>query len=491
MKYTITLITGLIGLMGISHAQDLDSCKWNISHLHTPLSVEEEEEIAVGQTLYLSQAYLHHLENSKYQTIPTGIIHYVYVRPASRKERKTRKVEGSHREVVGIDGNIYVPKIPISQQHFFQVTAAFEGDYHPFWEDPDLIIPIGLTPVDIRPYANEVFHIQEKTDTYLVLAVEGKTLVFYIGFPPIPDVFDSEILRQALNEKQASADQLIGKEWLAYLSFPPIYRSAIAETAPSSLFMTEGVQTYQIFHTQAQKEGVTFWVDSQQKASLADSILTLYDKGCVQGFKNQYIDNVSSALESENIRLSHILKTSTQDEDWIQSPWVRRTLFKRFWQRMDTTYGIEYKNVLIPEVEDEYVHLSARVTEDGKAWLKSHFYSAKGLIHTRVVLFEKGRRDSLESQRISTKDPRNTRTYTRKWVIEEINFDDAADQVLLERIARNPEKPFYVRFTAGGSFFRDAPLPLIFKEQIRDAWMLSKILKYEQVSSEMNAKASE
>ena len=102
MKYTITLIIGLIGLMGIRQTQDLDSCKWNISHLHTPLSVEEEK-VAVGQTLYLSQAYLHNLESSKYQTIPTGIIHYVYVRPASRKERKTRKVEGSHREVVGID----------------------------------------------------------------------------------------------------------------------------------------------------------------------------------------------------------------------------------------------------------------------------------------------------------------------------------------------------------------------------------------------------
>ena len=91
MKYTITLIIGLIGLMGIRQ-----------THLHTPLSVEEEK-VAVGQTLYLSQAYLHNLESSKYQTIPTGIIHYVYVRPASRKERKTRKVEGSHREVVGID----------------------------------------------------------------------------------------------------------------------------------------------------------------------------------------------------------------------------------------------------------------------------------------------------------------------------------------------------------------------------------------------------
>ena len=178
-----TLIALCISLFAlISSAQDYAQCERDYSLLQQ--SVETlPEEILPGKELFLSQFYLESIESGYFKDTPSGMRHWTYIRPASRKELKDMTVNDNSSEKVGKDGNVYGLSITPPGVHFFRPTEVFEGNYSPSWNDPELDIPVGLMPVNVLQYNNRLFVVKEKHDDYVLVEVAGNMLVFYPGYP--------------------------------------------------------------------------------------------------------------------------------------------------------------------------------------------------------------------------------------------------------------------------------------------------------------------
>jgi hypothetical protein len=458
----------------LTHAQFIEDCRRPYDLLKEVVSLDMSH-LEPGKFVYLSQNYLDKLEEGAYKQAPSEIVIHAYVRPASKKELKSGKISGDKREFIGSDGNIYVPKVPSSYFHFFRKNKAFEGDYRPIWKDSEMTIPIGLEPVDVQPLASEKFEITQKHPDYLIFKAGNEELVYYVGYPKVNEVFDSEEILNHISQKQEIASEFIGHTW--YIRpFGPHYRGESEMTAPSDIFYTEPLVELTFDDVTAFQNRVKFGAgqDTIQIDSLSEFLIL--DKGCVLSQQQSYAEMLREDFDTENIRLRKTLKNDKPSE-WKEEPWVQQSLYRRFWISPNLRKDDTYSYVLLEQEEAEASYVFGEVDQYGNAWLKSHFASDEGLYHTRIIVKIRGVRDSLESERVSTRDERYVRTYLDSTIVEEIIFDSAKDQKILEKIAKNAHRKIFIRYKAGGKYYKDIELPELQKEQIRDSWMLAQIIK--------------
>ncbi len=464
----------LPGLAGIG--QSIDDCKLVYGELKEVVNMSADD-MQVGTYVYLSASYLRDLAQGKFKQVPSGLIYYDYVRPASKEELKTNTIEGSTREVIGRDHNVYVRSVPQAAFHFFQPNAAFEGTYKPHWEDPDQVIPLGLEPLDITPFADIPFYIRQRHDEYLLLESGSSLIVFYVGFPKLEDIFETGELYEKVQAKQRRAESLLGQPFYLREAATAPFRSGNQATAPSDLFGVQKLKSIVLSSAKAYDDQVCWELASIMEDSLIlsdTSSFELFTPGCIQDLQEAYRDGLLEDAAIENEIIDQALR---KDKEWRENPELAHILSRRFW--ID---GNGYYHYLLTPQEPREAFLGAQLHADGSIWLKSHFASPEGLYHTRAIVYIGNRRDSLVTERVSTTDTRHHRYYDGDWVVEEINFTKKNDLSIIKRLALQAHRPIRVRYKAGGMYYADSQLSEVYKQQIRDAWMLGELLSTQGIS---------
>lgn len=453
-------------------SQDWSDCIRDYSRLQSSI-VTTKEDIHVGATVYLSAAYLESYRQGEFGRVPSELIEHVYVRPASRQELRNRQVADSPYELVGADGNIYARRHAPGEAHFFRPNEAFAGDFAPHWEDPDMVLPLGLTMTDPSRYAGQPMRIHRREPAYLVLDVLGERVVFYPGHPEEEMVFETETHRTAMAEKQALAGALVGQTLLlrkkqqtfrsvnaAAISEPPIsFQVRTVETLPDRVVVSGQSSAFQTLVLNAESD----W--------------EILDPDCVSRHQIAYRQQIREAAQADEDRLNANMRARSFTS--ATREWLAATLHKRFELQQNLFGQPEYLHQFLPEEhQHQYSYLRAALEESGRISLVSHFASAKGLYHTRVIVYVG--QDSMISSRVPTLDERNRRAYLKGQVIEEVAFGAESDLRILETIARHCDEPIRVRFTAGGSYYQDTVLDPVYAAAIRDAWMYRRLLQDQQ-----------
>ena len=221
-----TMICGAgLGMMSPAWGQNFSACKGDYSLLQRE-QLSNFLELEVGEKVYLRQAYLQAVQDRVFDRLQSGTVHFSYLRPATRKELKEGEIKESTRERVGKDGNIYVAKESTPSSHLFRTNSSFEGDFYAKWNDPFLVLPLGLEPISPSEIVDQGMKLVEKNKQYLVFELRGHQLVFYVGYPEIEFIFQDEDSRQELADKEVLAQALIGKSFLVERSPNLRFRSS-------------------------------------------------------------------------------------------------------------------------------------------------------------------------------------------------------------------------------------------------------------------------
>ncbi|MDX2245404.1 MAG: hypothetical protein SF052_01405 [Bacteroidia bacterium] len=480
-KSTFLLSLLLMATAATAPAQEFPDCERDYSLLQESTQ-PSPNEIREGAEVYLSRTYLQAVEEGYFDRSPSGLQHWIYVRPASRKELKEPEIPEGVIEKIAKDGNVYTPSRTPSSVHFFQPNDNFEGDYTPDWKDPVMVLPLGLEPVNVLSLNNRLFTIQEKNKDYIRVAVSGKELVFYTGFPAHEDVFDTQRVLDQLSEKQnIAAAALLGKNFRVTHSPNLYYR-----TRPGGLnhsfdpsfemidFTVKDVITNRdevLLAYQKTNEVLYLVIDK-------DSDFKLFEMDCISLAQRERTVVNTLPAETVNFKLNELVKKENPADEILKNEGLTAGLYSRFKLQEDGLRGEgSYKYILHNlDEEDTAPCLWANLDEKGEVYLSSQYSSEKGLYHTRIELYI-GTREPIISSRIPTLDPRSMRYNKKGLIIEKIRFPLGGDQGIIQAIAQNYDQPIKVRFVAGGSYFQDVELSLVYKEEIRDVYLLSQLIK--------------
>lgn len=463
----------------LAPAQIVSDCLRDYSLLQQVIQTNSFD-IKAGDDLFLSKTYLQALEEGDYDRAPSGMKHWEYVRPASRKELKDGIVAENAEEKVGSDGNIYIVRTTPSSVHFFQPGDNFKGDFTPVWEDPVMRVPLGLIPVNVLGLSNRLFTLKEKNSDYLLIEVSGRNLVFYPGYPTTDEVFDTREVLEKISEKQNLAAALLGRSFRATHSPNLYYR-----TRPGGLNHSfDPSLEYLDFEVKdviaTRKEVLLAYPNGDEVLYLVideESDFTLSEMDCiVYAQRERAMVDVPDEEEIDR-QLSALILGDVTVEEMVAREGVVKGLRNRFTLKNDgRRSGGRYLHLTTQvDMESTDPCIFAELDEKGALCLTSRFSSKKGLYHTRIELYV-DEEEPVVSRRISTVDPYSSRHQTSGLVIEEIRFVKGADGGIIEAIARNTDRPMKIRFTAGGSYFKDIELDQEHKDAIRDAWLLALIM---------------
>ena len=455
--------------------QVTEDCRWEAGFWQEEIEAHLDE-VQEGDVFFLAEGYLAAVARGRYDDIPSGLLQYEYLRPASEQELRRRAVEDHPREEVAPDGNIYVAKPAPGRAHFFRRGATFQGEMVPRWEDPHLVIPLGLEAVDIRDFGGTAFTLMEKAADYLRLDAGGQELYFFRGFPRFGVVFLTRQVQHRLADRQRRADRLMGRRWLMLpeaelasrsgqgISLRPHY---LLKHAREVFIDSAKVTVDQLRLTTRVEEG--------------DPVMTVedgapwvfFDRDCLAQAE---LDRLTADLAAEatlNEQLDALATQMAQDSVAEAEPSVQASLESRF--RLDDQGN--YRYVFEPAYMPAHTpYLRAWLDETGSLSLQSHYAAPQGLYHTRLILYTPDG-DSLFTTRISTLDSRYVRTYRPEGIEEDIRFTEAEDLRLIEAIARYGDGPLRLRFTAGGDFFREITLSPLCRAQIRDTWLMYRLVE--------------
>lgn len=471
--YTLLLVFLTTELL---HAQHIGDCAFNYKALQKSVYLEPEH-VSSDKAVYLSANYIEKLKAGAYRAQNSGLIYYEYVRPASKKELKSQEIENPGREKIASDGKIYVPRTSSGQFHFFHPSKIFNGSFNPRWIEPNLVVPMGLKPFDVLPFADKKFWVVERKTDYILFEVEKQQVVYFIDYPRMEDVFETEEIRAQVAAKGEEAGRLIGRDWFIQEEELPQFRSEADLAAPQEIFYLDHLTELNFTSSKVSQFNTTLFSGEDSLTIDEGSQFKILDKKCVLGQQLSYAERLRENFETENIRLQEALKNQNPD-DWSKDPWVRQTLFKRFWLLPSKREKSSYQYVLLDkEGTFEQSYLYADTDIEGNLSLVSRFVSKEGLYHNRILLYRGYDRDSLESSRVSTRNRNSVRTYREGIIVEEIEFSDERDLALLKKIALNAQQRIRIRYKAGGKYYRDIVLDDFYKQQIRDVYMLAQILK--------------
>jgi hypothetical protein len=467
-KILLIFLSGGQWVMG----QQVADCELSYARLRASIEVDETQ-IRPGKQVQLSDLYLQRLSEGTYAQVQGELRYYEYVRPATKKEIRKGKVKGSAKEKMGRNGNIYVDVPLASDIHFFETTPAFNGDYTATWKRQEMILPVGVVPTDVGPLATQPIKVLAREPDYVLLESAGRQVVFYRGFPPLGEVFDTPEVQAQLVEKRREAERWLGRNVLIRqpheLVVPP-YGQAGAWVWAENQEQPQEIQSVIAVDRDVVVLGM---VDQRHTLRLSDtSQLRLFDADCVASRQEDYLDSLRRVFSRQEVQLEMFTQVSVNQ--WAENLDLKRHLAGRFgpqnWPDSNTTY----RYLLQPERSSQ-PHIYPRVDQKGRCWLVSYYLSEKGLYHTRLRVFVGN--DSMDTQRVSPVDRRNQRSYRGQQIIEEVVFDHPKDEAIIAAIAQAGDQPVRIRFIAGGDFYREVRLPALYRSAIRDAWMWAQTLR--------------
>ncbi|MEL7531322.1 MAG: hypothetical protein AAFN10_08450 [Bacteroidota bacterium] len=477
MIRTVLLALALYCLTFSSYAQDLQACRIDYSPVQQALK-PQAFQLEKGDHLTLSAQYLADVRAGHYTNKPSGMSHYVYLRPGSRKEIKESTVD--HRfERMSATGDIFGIQTTASSDHFFRPDENFEGNYDPTWQDPMMIVPLGLNPIDITAYAHQLFKVVDTRFNYLLLEVNGDYLVFYPGFPETYEVFNNLEMQVMLQERQTWAETYVGKRLfvrnsadLRYRLSPhgkdlqlPVSRSEL-EIYVNSYYLDR----HQVLFEYGMDEPLYLVLDEHAR-------FEVYDAQCLERrqeaiFAEQRKEDLVAHERFNNVMQVDFPVMALMEDEWLQERLVERFQLSDGRYHKSLTY--DYVGPAIQQM-DLAPAIKVKVLENGDLVMRSIYASKDGLYHTKVELRIGGK--TLISERVSTLDSRSSRRNVQGQTLEIIDYIPGGDQGILEEIARNVDQPIVIRYVAGGSFWQEVSLGEGYKKAIRDAWLFSHLLK--------------
>ena len=398
---------------------------------------------------------------------------------ASRKEVKTQLVQQTHVERVLADGNVYGLRVTPPDVHFFAAKKGFLGHYLPKWEDPYMVVPLGLSPIDIRKFKDASFRIKEKDPDYLLMEAAGIELIFFSGYPETNEVFDAGTVVDQLVEKKAMAESLIGKRFLVQRH--PTLQVRLDpkgnEQAPQTQLDEFEMQVKKVLVSHQEVllgfgESQLSWLVLDKKAEFP-----LYDVECLDREMAFRLTYRSEEDEAKSQQLNDLLKSEKVVEKLSQEKWIGEAMQKRFVQNHRLAReGKWFEYAWLPRGDLASSFLTVLVNPQGDLKLVSRFAAEKGLFHTKLEVYING--ETYKSTRISTLDKKHhIRDRKGPLFIETLHFPVGKNEALIEAIARHADQPITVRYQAGGSFYEDLPLDQAYKEGIRDAWIYAMLLR--------------
>ncbi|MFK7925586.1 MAG: hypothetical protein AB8H47_26780 [Bacteroidia bacterium] len=477
MIRTVLLALALYCLPLSHYAQDPNACRIDYKPVQQALK-PQSFQLEKGDHLTLSAQYLADVRAGHYDKKPSGMSHFVYLRPGSRKELKESTVD--HRfERMSPTGDIFGIQTTSASDHFFRPDENFEGGYDPSWKDPMMIVPLGLNPVDITAYAHQLFKVVEARFNYLLLEVEGDYLVFYPGFPETYEVFNNLEMQVMLQERQTWAESHVGKRLLVRNSADLRYRLSphgkdlqlpVNRTELEIYVNSYYLDRHQVLFEYGMDEPLYLVLDEHAR-------FEMYNAQCLERREEAIF-----AEQKQEDLVAHQRFNLVMDADFpvmalLEDEWLQERLVERF-QLSDGRY---YKSLTYEYVGpatqqmDLSPAIKVKVLENGDLLMRSIYASEDGLYHTKVELRIDGQ--TLISERVSTLDSRSTRRNVQGQTLEIIDYIPGGDQGILEAIARNVDQPIVIRYVAGGNFWQEVSLGDGYKKAIRDAWLFSHLIK--------------
>lgn len=436
-------------------------------------------ELTPDQELFLSDAYLEKHASGEFEKKPSETKYFEYLRPASKKEIKQGIENGGKFETLFGDGNVYGLNFLPPHFHFFSPRPGFEGSLAGKWEDPYLVLPIGLEPVLSKSLSGVKLRVLESNTDYVLMEAEGNSYVFYPGSPDLEEVFIPAEAVEQMEGRQAMLETFIGQRFflenhpsLRYRNHPEGEDLYLDEDNPGmEIAVTDVVASAHEVLLYCGKKNEVFVVLDEFSA------FKISDLDCIETENQSRWASYEDEFGESNTALNELINSGEEIIDIFENQWVVELLQGRFRLHQDLHAAkAEYECLYLQDPESYLSSfLSAHVDQEGEIYLQSQYSSEKGLYHTKIELLYEG--EEMASDRIRALDPRSSRIRKDDRVIERIDFRGGADNGILETIAKNSDKEFMIRFTAGGSYYEDVTLLQKYKDAIRDMWLLSQFLK--------------
>lgn len=462
-------------------AQDGDPCSRDYSLLSYSIQLDLGE-LNVGQELYLSNDYLERHSSGEFDQKPSETKYFEYLRPGSKKEIKQGIEDGGPYEVLFGDDNIYGLSFLPPHFHFFSPQPGFEGSLAGKWEDPYLVLPIGLKPVNSQSLKGVKLTVLEKNTDYLLMEGGGNSFVFYPGYPDIDEVFFTAQAVEQIEGREAMAETFIGQRF--FLQNHPSLRYR-ENPEGEDLYLDKGNPGMEIEVRDVLSfphEVLLYTGGNTPVFVVLDefSDFAISDLDCLESANQSKWASYEDEFGQANQELNDLISSGEEIIDIFENDWVVDLLQGRFRLHQDLHAEKATYECLYLQDSEAYLKsfLCAHVDQEGEIYLQSQYSSQKGLYHTKIELILDGQ--EYTSDRIRALDPRSERMRENDRVIEKIHFQGGADNGILEAIARNSGKEISVRFTAGGSYYEDITLLPKYKDSIRDMWLLSVFLKNQE-----------
>jgi hypothetical protein len=484
-KLLITVILVFHGY-ATTTAQENKACEIDYSPVQIAIT-PKPVYLSPGNELTLSAQYLAALRAGTYDDSPSGMSHFVYLRPASRKELKADAFSPEY-EIVTQENDVFGLTPTLGSNHFFRPDEHFKGDFRPEWKDPVMIVPLGLNPVDITEYAHKSFKVQEYRFNYILLDVEGDYLVFYPGFPETYEVFNSPELQTMLAERKAWGESLVGKRLIVENSPQLRYRLSPhgkdlkipTQQERMEIFVNSlVVDRSQMLLEYGMDEPLYLVMDQY-------SDFELLDAECMEKHQAQSIARREAEDQVTNRRLAEVIVSDDPVAELLKDEWLQKRLAQRF-QLSNSRSGQKalYEYLLLDNRNLKPTPtLKVKVNETGDLILRSIYVSQDGLYHTRVELDLNDQ--SYTSERVSNLDSRSRRRRIQGNIVEAIEYLPGGDQGILEAVALNYQQAIEVRYVALGTIYEKHLLDDVHKVAIRDAWLFSQLIQNQKL---LHAKA--
>ncbi|MEM6802324.1 MAG: hypothetical protein AAF696_13025 [Bacteroidota bacterium] len=468
-----------------TYAQRESSCLRDFSLLSYQINTELGQ-VEVEQTLYLRDAYLNKLALGEYSQQTSETKYYEYLRPASKKEMKHGIEDAKEYERVFGDGNIYGLSFLPSHFHFFSPRPGFEGSLTGKWEDPYLVLPLGLYPVDSKSLSGVALKVVESNTDYLLLEANGDSYVFYLGYPDAAQVFIRAESVEQIDSRVAMSETFIGQK-LFLENHPSLrYRKTPGSDDKQLAGSNPGMEVY-ISDALSYAEEVLLYCEKSKIYIVLDEYANfrMFDLACMETENEEKWGNYEDEQAELNAQVNGLIASGEPIIDLLENEWLVDLLQGRFRLHQNLKADKASYECLYLRSKDTHLKsfLLAQVDQEGNIYLQSQYSSERGLYHTKIEV-QVGDQEFI-SDRIPALDPRSIRSRIAGRVVEEIHFQGGADNGILEAIAKNPTEEIQIRFTAGGSFYEDIILLPKYKDAIRDAWLLST---YIQNQDSLNAR---
>ena len=412
-------------------AQDLSVCEIDLGPLKAAIHTDFSQA-RPGDVFYLDPAYLPQPDRQ----------------PVFEAQRPYRQATGGEMPLL------------------YQPNKYFRGDFTPLETLPRLILPIGLTPLDVSAYEDVPFVLLGKEAHYLLFECQGRQVVAYADTMLPTHLFYSAAGRRALAEKRTYAHSLLGLEVQI-----PDNPGAARRFNDLELASCHVARDYVTFSYWAGEAGY-FYVDAETR-------FHMYEKACVIQ-QNALAPPAAAGLSEEaEKQLNEIVREKNPVKRMQENPALMALLVDQFEIARDSYAGITWylHKGLTPEQISKTSFVRANLNSNGILYLQSNCFSPEGMGHTMVEVSSGA--EKTRSAAVAADDSRNLRVESEAGIEEQIHFTKGDDRDVIHFIAYHVENPITLTFLNEAGQAQSSLMPPAHKRAIRDTFVLYLLIRKE------------